>query len=68
MGFFLEGKDAHGDHGLGSLVELRFKTPRGTCIYHHSPYRDNVTAPHGRPNLRSRSHLGHNRDGRTQSP
>jgi hypothetical protein len=26
-GFFLEGKDSHGHHGLGSFVELRFKTP-----------------------------------------
>jgi hypothetical protein len=26
-GFFLEGEDSHGDHGLGSLVELRFKAP-----------------------------------------
>jgi hypothetical protein len=30
MGFFLEGEDSHGDHGLGSLVELRFKAPPGT--------------------------------------
>jgi hypothetical protein len=29
-GFFLEGEDYHGDHGLGSLVELRFKAPPGT--------------------------------------
>jgi hypothetical protein len=29
-GFFLEGEDSHGDHGPGSLVELRFKAPRGT--------------------------------------
>jgi hypothetical protein len=29
-GLFLEGEDSHGDHGLGSLVELRFKTPPGT--------------------------------------
>jgi hypothetical protein len=28
--FFLEGEDSHGDHGLGSLVELRFKIPPGT--------------------------------------
>jgi hypothetical protein len=28
--FFLEGKDPHGDHGLGSLVEFRFKAPPGT--------------------------------------
>jgi hypothetical protein len=25
-----EGEDSHGDHGLGSLVELRFKAPPGT--------------------------------------
>jgi hypothetical protein len=30
MGFFLDGEDSHGDHGLGSLVELRFKAPPGT--------------------------------------
>jgi hypothetical protein len=29
-GFFLEGEYSHGDHGLGSLVELRFKAPLGT--------------------------------------
>jgi hypothetical protein len=29
-GFFLEGEDSHGDCGLGSLVELRFKDPLGT--------------------------------------
>jgi hypothetical protein len=28
--FFLEGKDSLGDHGLGSLEELRFKAPPGT--------------------------------------
>ena len=27
--FFLKGEDAHGDHGLGSLV-IRFKVPPGT--------------------------------------
>jgi hypothetical protein len=26
-GIFLEGEDSHGGHGLGSLVELRFKAP-----------------------------------------
>jgi hypothetical protein len=30
MEFFLEGEDPHCDHGLGSLVELRFKVPPGT--------------------------------------
>jgi hypothetical protein len=29
-GFFFEGEDSHGDHGLSSLVELGFKTPPGT--------------------------------------
>jgi hypothetical protein len=28
-GFFLEGEDSHSDHGLGSLVEIRFKAPPG---------------------------------------
>ena len=26
-------------------------------MYHHTPHRDSVTAPHRRPNLRSRLHL-----------
>ena len=29
-GIFLEGEDSRGDHGLGRLVEFRFKTPPGT--------------------------------------
>jgi hypothetical protein len=29
-GFFLEGEDSLGAHGLGSLVELKFKAPPGT--------------------------------------
>jgi hypothetical protein len=29
-GFFLEEKDPLGDHGLGRLVEFRFKVPPGT--------------------------------------
>jgi hypothetical protein len=37
-GFFLEGEDPHGDHGLGSLIEFRFKVSAGTsysCITIH---------------------------------
>jgi hypothetical protein len=30
MGFFLEGEDPHGDHGLSSLVEFKFKAPPST--------------------------------------
>jgi hypothetical protein len=37
-------------------------------MYHHPPHRDNVTAPDGRPNLRSRLHFGHNREGGPRSP
>jgi hypothetical protein len=29
-GFFLEGEDSHVDHGMGNLVELRFKALPGT--------------------------------------
>jgi hypothetical protein len=29
-GFFFEEEESHDDHGLGSLVELRFKAPPGT--------------------------------------
>src|SRR5215475_5365475 len=102
-GFFLEWEESHGDHCLGSLVELRFKAPPGTSysyitihfisiyhhplhihippstsypyisihfisIYHHPHHQHNVTAPHGRPNLRSRLHFGHIREGRPRSP
>jgi hypothetical protein len=36
-GIFLEGEHPHGDHGLGSLVEFRFKAPRTSysCITIH---------------------------------
>ena len=30
VGIFLEKEDSHGDHGLGRLVEFRFKAPPGT--------------------------------------
>jgi hypothetical protein len=68
-GFSLQEEDSYSDHGLGSLVELRFKVPSWSFIfiYHHPPHRDNVTAPHGLPNLRSRLHFGHNREGRPRS-
>jgi hypothetical protein len=29
-GFFFEGEYPHVDHGLGSIIELRFKAPPGT--------------------------------------
>jgi hypothetical protein len=35
-GFFLEGEDSHGDHGLGSLVELRLR-PLLVLHIHVSP-------------------------------
>ena len=30
VGIFPEGEDSHGDHGLGRLVEFRFKGPPDT--------------------------------------
>jgi len=30
VGIFPEGEDSRGDHGLGRLVEFRFKGPPGT--------------------------------------
>jgi len=36
-------------------------------LYHHSHPRDNVTAPHGRPNLRSRLHCCHAQEGGPRS-
>ena len=29
VGIFPEGEDSHGDHGMGRLVEFRFKGPAG---------------------------------------
>ena len=68
--FSLKGKDSRGDHGLCRLVEFRFKAAPGTNpplspLTHH---RDNVTAPHGRPNLRSRLHSCHAQEGGPRSP
>ena len=31
VGIFPEGEDSRGDHGLGRLVEFRFKGPPGTA-------------------------------------
>jgi len=30
VGIFPEGEDSRGDHGLGRLIEIRFKGPPGT--------------------------------------
>jgi len=40
VGIFLEGEDSRGDHGLGRLVEFKFKGPPLTTTYSittHSP-------------------------------
>ena len=65
----LNGEYSRGDHGLGRLVEFRFKGPSWHYIlpYHHSHHRNNVTAPHGRPNLRSRLHCCHVQEGGPRS-
>ena len=66
--FFLGGKDSCGDHGLGS--RFRLKAPPGissSCISPLTHHRDNVVAPHGRRNLRSRLHYRHNQEGNHES-
>jgi hypothetical protein len=71
--FFLAGEDPHSDRGLGSLKNLGLRPllVLNAHIYvymyicNHSHNRANVTAPYGRPNLRSRLHFGHNQEGRT---
>jgi hypothetical protein len=49
------------DHPPPSSAEVS----KGT--YHLSHYRGNVTAPYGCPNLRSRLHFSHNREGGPRS-
>ena len=47
MGIFLDGEDSRGDHGLGRLVEFRFKAPPGTTspsITTHTPSGQRVCA------------------------
>jgi len=47
VGIFLEGEDSRGDHGLGRLVEFRFKAPLGTTsssITIHTPSRQRTCA------------------------
>jgi hypothetical protein len=66
--FSLAGEDPHSDHGLGSVLTLGLRpllvhhAHIYIYIYHHSHHRGNVTAPNGRPNLRSRLHFGHNQE------
>jgi hypothetical protein len=62
--FSLADEDPHSDHGLGSLQNsgLRPLLVLHAHTYHHSHHRGNVTAPYGRPNLRSRLHFGHNQE------
>jgi len=69
VGIFPEGEDSRGDHGLGGLVEFRFKGPPGTTssyITIHLLYH--VTATHERPNLRSGLQFCHAQEGRPRSP
>ena len=53
---FLSKKYSHGDHDVGSLVELWFKVLPDTpiIIYHHSK---NLPAPYGHPIIKSRRYF-----------
>jgi hypothetical protein len=48
-GFFLEGEDSCGDHGLGSLVELKFKVPPDTSYSYTVEPRFTNLIRSGRP-------------------
>jgi hypothetical protein len=65
-----EGEDSHGDHGLGRLVEFRFKVPLGTTsspITSHTQSGER-NSPHGRPKFRSRFNSFHAQEGGPRSP
>jgi hypothetical protein len=65
VGIFPCREDPHSNHSLGSLqnVGLRPLLVLHAHTYRHSRHRGNVTASCGRPNLRNRSHFGHNQEG-----
>jgi len=70
VGIFLEGEDSGCDQGLSRLVEFRLRPllalhPPISPLTHH---RDNVTAPHERPNLRSRLHYCRAQEGGPRIP
>jgi len=67
VGIFPEGEHSCGDHGLGRLVEYRFKGPRGTTSSYNTTHIMGTT-PHERPNLRSRLHFCHAQEGGPRSP
>jgi hypothetical protein len=59
----------HGDFSLKGkilMVTMVWVVWYFIFIYHHPLHRDNVTAPHGRPNLRRQLQFGHNREGGPQ--
>jgi len=45
VGIFREGEDSRGDHGLGSLVEFRFKGPPGTTSSYITTHIIGTTYP-----------------------
>ena len=45
MGIFPEREDSRGDHGLGWLVEFRFKGPPGTTSYYITTAHQQRTSP-----------------------
>ena len=65
MGIFLVGGGSPWWPWSGQLVDLvlRHLLAPHLPICHPSHHRDNVTAPHGRPNLRIRLHFRHSLEG-----
>jgi len=67
VGIFPEGEDTRGEHGLGRLVEFRFKGPPGTTSSYIITHIIGTT-PHGHPKLSSRLHSCHAQEGGPRSP
>jgi hypothetical protein len=68
--FSLAVGDPHSEQGLGSLKNLVSRlllVLHAHTFHYHSHYPGNVTAPHGRPKLRSQLHFGHNQEGGPRS-
>jgi len=57
VGIFSEREDSHGDHGLGRLVEFRFKGPPGNTSSYFTTHIIGITQP--RPMGVSNSEVGY---------
>ena len=69
--FLLEGEDSRGDHGLGRLVDFRFKAPPGNTssyINTHTPSGQRNCASWASQPQKMVTHFCHAREGEPRSP